>query len=147
MAKNTDIGAAMKAQIARPGDRFAKADQAMAEVAELRPNVRQPGANDPISEAPAPSATPETRSGPSRQGFGPVQKNFSIPPADIELVHQIRSRAASAEAGSHILSQSEALRVALRAALALPVEDLGRLAASIERLKPGPKAGTKRRRD
>lgn len=147
MTKKTDIGAAMKAQLARPGDRFAKAEQAMAEVAEIRPNVRQPGANAENAEQ-SPEARPTEARRTTRQLIaGPVQKNFSIPPADIDLVHQIRSRAASAAAGRHMLTQSEALRVALRAALLLPEAELGKLAESLERLKPGPKAGTKRRRD
>ncbi len=147
MAKKLDLGTAMKAQLARPGDRFAKAEQAMAEVAELRPNVHQPGARGESAEVRPEAQSTEALRSTRQTSMGPVQKNFSIPPADIELVHQIRSRAASAEAGGHMLTQSEALRVALRAALLLPEKELGKLAESLERLKPGPKAGTKRRSD
>ena len=102
--------------------RFADADQ---NLAELERKERQ-------EEIPAPSL-PALPQSPGRRSA--VKRDIiSMPEDEYGFIEQIRARCLDERV---VVGKSEAVRIALRAALALSSADLAAYAATLKRVKPG----------
>lgn len=102
--------------------RFADADQKLAELERME---RQDEA--PALSLPAPAKPPGKRSAVKRD-------IISMPEDEYAFIEQIRARCLDERV---VVGKSEAVRIALRAALALSSADLAAYAATLTKVKPG----------
>lgn len=134
MSKTNILGRMQKAVEAK--DKFAAADQAMAEGALAPPHaapvppVAEPEAT-PAPKAVRPSRT--TRKQPRGESVI-IRETFSMPPDESARIDQARMRAARLGV---ILNRSEVVRAGIAALALLDEDQLAEVAGNVEKIKTG----------
>lgn len=145
--KNSKLGVAISAAMsaekaggAKP-DRFAKADAATG-FARPNPAATEPVAPPTVAPPPLPAvqATPAAQASTPGRGAGKakvIRDGFSMPASDYELIDEIQRRLIRREI---VATKSQVLRAAIRRFVKLSDDQIVKLIADVDRLKPGPKA-------